>query len=75
MYILNNKCIYHKDKINVKEVMDMKKEYTTPEVEKVEFNYREQVVASPDSCQTVFQNIGDYDGDGCREWKPVKPVN
>ena len=53
----------------------MKKEYTTPEVEKVEFNYREQVVASPDSCQTVFQNIGDYDGDGCREWKPVKPVN
>ena len=41
--------------------MDMKKEYTTPEVEKVEFNYREQVVASPD-CQYQFTNIGPQGG-------------
>ena len=34
----------------------MKKEYTTPEVEKVEFNYREQVVAS--SCIDRWVNIG-----------------
>lgn len=36
----------------------MKKEYTTPEVEKVEFNYREQVVASPDGCKDVWINTG-----------------
>ena len=36
----------------------MKKEYITPEVEKVEFNYREQVVASP-KCKNVFGNTGD----------------
>ena len=36
----------------------MKKEYNTPEIEKVEFNYREQVVAS-NSCTSVWVNIGD----------------
>ena len=30
----------------------MKKEYSTPEVEKVEFNYREQVVAS--ACENIY---------------------
>lgn len=40
--------------------MDMKKEYTTPEVEKVEFNYREQVVASSStSCESSWVNIGE----------------
>ena len=42
----------------------MKKEYTTPEVEKVEFNYREQVVASPD-CQYQFTNIGTLEDNQC----------
>ena len=37
----------------------MKKEYTTPEVEKVEFNYREQVVASPVKCIDRWVNTGD----------------
>ena len=42
----------------------MKKEYTTPEVEKVEFNYREQVVAST-SCLDRWVNTGDgYCSDG-----------
>lgn len=35
----------------------MKKEYTTPEVEKVEFNYREQVVASP-GCEEQYVGTG-----------------
>ena len=42
----------------------MKKEYTTPEVEKVEFNYREQVVASPE-CILQFTNTGTEDEDQC----------
>ena len=41
----------------------MKKEYTTPVAEKVEFNYREQVVAS-NSCNSVWVNIGE---DHCTE--------
>ena len=35
----------------------MKKEYTTPEVEKVEFNYREQVVAS-NPCKDKYTGTG-----------------
>ena len=34
-----------------------KKKYTAPVVEKVEFRYQEQVVAS--SCQDVWVNIGE----------------
>ena len=39
----------------------MKKEYTAPEIEKVEFNYREQVVASsttPSTCIDVWIHSG-----------------
>ena len=52
----------------------MKKEYTTPEVEKVEFNYREQVVASPD-CNLKFENVEDSIETLCKEWIEVKPLN
>ena len=41
----------------------MKKEYTTPEVEKVEFNYCEQVVASSgNGCIGLWNKEGPY---GC----------
>ena len=41
----------------------MKKEYTTPVAEKVEFNYREQVVASPGKeCIGLWNKEG---SDGC----------
>ena len=44
--------------------MEMKKEYTTPEVEKVEFNYREQVVASL-GCKVQYTNIGTSEDNQC----------
>ena len=44
----------------------MKKEYTTPEVEKVEFNYREQVVASP-GCNVQYINFGTLEDRQCVE--------
>ena len=52
----------------------MKKEYTTPEVEKVEFNYREQVVASPStSCESVWVHKGfDSCTDGNKHWEYLK---
>ena len=51
----------------------MKKEYTTPEVEKVEFNYREQVVASPTNCYTQYINTGN-DG-SCRNPEEFQPLS
>lgn len=35
-----------------------KKNYETPEAEKIMFNYRDQVVAASQGCQDVWINIG-----------------
>ena len=50
----------------------MKKEYTTPEVEKVEFNYREQVVASPTNCDSYFGHSG---SNTCDKLEEIHPLN
>ena len=43
----------------------MKKTYTTPDVERIRFNYHDQVVAaSSDQCISVWVNIG---VDSCTE--------
>lgn len=41
---------------------NVKKNYETPEAEKIMFNYSDQVVAASSNCQKVWVNIGDY---GC----------
>lgn len=35
-----------------------KKNYETPEAEKIMFNYRDQVVAASQGCQSAWVNIG-----------------
>ena len=35
-----------------------KKTYETPEAEKIMFDYRDQVVAASQNCQSVWVNIG-----------------
>lgn len=37
-----------------------KKNYETPEAEKIMFNYRDQVVAASQGCTDVWINIGYY---------------
>ena len=37
---------------------NVKKTYETPEAEKIMFNYRDQVVAASQVCQSVWINIG-----------------
>ena len=37
---------------------NVKKIYETPEAEKIMFNYRDQVVAASQGCQSVWVNIG-----------------
>ena len=37
---------------------NVKKTYETPEAEKIMFNYRDQVVAASQGCQSVWVNIG-----------------
>lgn len=37
---------------------NVKKTYETPEAEKIMFNYRDQVVAASQNCQSVWINIG-----------------
>lgn len=34
----------------------MKKAYVTPEIEKVEFQYRDQVVAASGKCNPIYKN-------------------
>lgn len=35
-----------------------KKNYETPEAEKIMFNYRDQVVAASQSCHPIWSNFG-----------------
>lgn len=37
---------------------NVKKNYETPEAEKIMFNYRDQVVAASSGCQSVWINMG-----------------
>ena len=37
---------------------NVKKNYETPEAEKIMFDYRDQVVAASQNCQDVWVNIG-----------------
>lgn len=37
---------------------NVKKNYETPEAEKIMFDYRDQVVAASQGCQDVWVNIG-----------------
>ena len=37
---------------------NVKKTYETPEAEKIMFNYRDQVVAASQNCQSAWVNIG-----------------
>lgn len=43
----------------------MKRQYTKPTVEKVEFNYREQVVAASGGCVYKWSNITDSATTAC----------
>ena len=36
-----------------------KKNYATPEAEKIMFNYRDQVVAASQSCMPIWSHAGD----------------
>lgn len=45
----------------------MKRYYTKPTVEKVEFNYREQVVAASGGCVYEWSNITDSASVTCHE--------
>jgi len=36
----------------------MKKAYSTPEIEKINFQYRDQVVASSAQCESKWVNVG-----------------
>lgn len=49
----------------------MKNSYTTPEAERIEFNYRDQVVAaSTDGCQDVWVNFGENScTEGNQHWE------
>lgn len=38
---------------------NVKKNYETPEAEKIMFNYRDQVVAASQTCTDVWVNIGE----------------
>lgn len=42
----------------------MKKQYETPVAEKIEFCYRDQVVASGSTCESKWVNTG---GDSCTD--------
>ena len=49
---------------------NVKKNYETPEAEKMLFNYRDQVVAaSPggQACGSVYINQGEYEGGFCTD--------
>lgn len=39
---------------------NVKKNYETPEAEKIMFNYRDQVVAASSGCQSVWVNLGRF---------------
>ena len=39
----------------------MKKAYSTPEIEKINFQYRDQVVAASSRCDPIYNNV-DTDG-------------
>ena len=45
----------------------MKKAYSTPEVEKINFQYRDQVVVASSACVSRWENVG---SNGCED-KPV----
>ena len=51
----------------------MKKIYETPSVEKISFQYREQIVAS-NECGWKWTNIGTATTP-CSDWKPEEQVN
>lgn len=55
----------------------MKRKYTTPSLEKVEFNYSEQIVAqSGTKCGTIYiNNDWDQGGNMCCAWIPHQVVN
>lgn len=52
----------------------MKKTYVTPEAEKIEFDYQEQVVAaSSETCDSRWVNVGQYDcEDGIKHLEYLK---
>lgn len=44
----------------------MKKEYTTPYAEKINFNYKDQVVASDSSSDCFFETTATHSALGCK---------
>ena len=54
----------------------MKKTYEAPSIEKIEFQYRDQVVVASGSCEGEFKHTGPIDGSsGCKDEVFVKPLN
>lgn len=47
----------------------MKKTYVTPEMEKIDFNYREQVVAASNKCIGTYVNTVHQGGSECENYE------